>query len=155
MLLSFVFVLLGSVALSFVKIVPEQIKTANGKFKTTGVKYTIWHFGFAQGIVYLLPPILAVLLAIVLARSPERRRTWNWGLFALFLLAVMGGGKTIYAAAIASLGWGCWIARKAALDAVGGDARLLRQQSLERRRRRPTKGRKGAIDTKAKDVTDS
>ena len=129
---SFLTILLASVVLSFAKIVPEQIKK-NGKFVSTGKKFSIWHFGALQGLVYLLPPILVVGLSIVLARPGNRRRNWNMALLLLVVVAFMLGAIPIFIVSIACLAWGCWQARKAALDEVGGDPVALR--ALERERR--------------------
>ena len=129
---SFLTILLASVVLSFAKIVPEQIKK-NGKFVSTGKKFSIWHFGAMQGLVYLLPPILVVGLSIVLARPGNRRRNWNMALLLLVVVAFMLGAIPIFIVSIACLAWGCWQARKAALDEVGGDPAALR--ALERERR--------------------
>lgn len=131
-IMSFLTILLASVVLSLVKIVPEQIRK-NGKFVATGRKVTIWHFGTMQGLVYLLPPILVVGLSIVLARPGNRRRNWNMALLLLVFVAFMLGAIPIFIVSIASLAWGCWLARKAALAEVGGDPVALR--TLERERR--------------------
>lgn len=129
---SFLTILLASVVLSFAKIVPEQIKK-NGKFVATGKKFSIWHFGAMQGLVYLLPPILVVGLSIVLARPGNRRRNWNMALLLLVLVAFMLGAIPIFIVSIGCLAWGCWMARKAALAEVGGDPVALRELERERR----------------------
>lgn len=129
---SFLTILLASGVLSFAKIVPEQIKK-NGKFVSTGKKFSIWHFGAMQGLVYLLPPILVVGLSIVLARPGNRRRNWNMALLLLVVVAWMLQAIPIFLVSIACLAWGCWLARKAALAEVGGDPAALR--ALERERR--------------------
>ena len=155
-LLSFVMVLVASAVVSVSKLVPLT-KTVKGKQVVIG-HVTIWHSGLAAGLVYLLPPIIVVGLAIVLARPPERRRTWNWSLIAIVVLGVTNSGIVIYAVTIGCLAWGCWLARKAALAEVGGDPRALRAQSLERRRARvgasKRRGRGGVIDTTAYDEDD-
>lgn len=131
-LMSFLMVLVASVVVATTPVVPEQVKGADGKLQATGKVLSIWHFGLMRGLVYLVPPIMAVGVSILVARPPERRRSWNRGLFALILVTLLGGGIYIYAVAIACMAWGCWQARKAALDAVGGDVAALRAQMRTR-----------------------
>lgn len=132
MLLSFVFVLIATVVVSVAKVIPERI-VKNGKSVTTSNNLSVWQFGWKQGLAYVLPPVVVVILTILLARKPDRRRTWNFGLMALVMLVVLSGAVYLYIFAIGSLAWGCWQARKAALDEVGGDPKLLRERNRELR----------------------
>lgn len=131
-MLSFLTVLLASIVLNFVHIVPEIVETA-GKKVQTGRSFTIWHYGLGPGLYFLLPPIVILGLFILTARPWDRRRSWNFALAILVFITFVSQSISIYLIPIACLAWGCWQARKAALEEVGGDPRVLREVERERR----------------------
>ncbi len=130
-MLSFLTILLASIVLNFVHIVPEV--NSKGKAVKDGAKYTIWHSGLGPGLYFLLPPIVIVGLFILTARPSNRRRSWNMALLCLVFITFITGSISIYIVPVACLAWGCWQARKAALEEVGGDPRVLREVERERR----------------------
>ncbi|HET8929567.1 MAG TPA: hypothetical protein VFN21_02810 [Acidimicrobiales bacterium] len=132
-MISFGAVLLATIVLNFVHIVPEVVENAKGDRVQTGRTFTIWHFGFGPAMYYLLPPIVILGLFILTARPWDRRRSWNFALALLTLSTFLTGLISIYMIPIACLAWGCWQARKAALQDVGGDPRVLREVERERR----------------------
>ncbi len=130
---SFVALLLASVVVNFVHILPEVAVNAKGKQVRTGRMFTIWHYGVGPGLYLLLPPILLLGLFILTSRPSNRRRSWNIALMCLVFITYVSGSIVIYFLPILLLGVGCWFARKAALDEVGGDPRVLREVEKERR----------------------
>jgi hypothetical protein len=132
-MVSFATVLLASIVLNFVHVVPEVVENAKGHREQTGRTFTIWHFGVGPALYYLLPPIVILGLFILTARPWDRRRSWNFALALLTLSTFLTGLISIYVIPIACLAWGCWQARKAALEDVGGDPRVLREVERERR----------------------
>lgn len=132
-MIAFGAVLLATIVLNFVHIVPEVVENAKGDQVQTGRTFTIWHFGFGPAMYYLLPPIVILGLFIITARPWDRRRSWNFALALLTLSTFLTGLISIYMIPIACLAWGCWQARKAALEDVGGDPRVLREVERERR----------------------
>ncbi|MBS1848895.1 MAG: hypothetical protein JST73_11515 [Actinobacteria bacterium] len=133
MLISFATVLLASAVLNFVRVIPETKTGPKGKPVATGHLVSIWHFGVGPGLYILLPPILILGLFILSARPWDRRRSWNFALMLLVFTTYLSRTISIYVIPIACLAWGCWQARKAALDEVGGDPRVLREVERERR----------------------
>jgi len=132
-LLSFATVVLASIVLNFVHIIPEVVENAKGKKIQTGKYFTIWHFGLGPGLMFLAPPILILGLFIITARPWDRRRSWNFALALLTLSTFLTQSISIYIIPIGCLAWGCWKARKAALEDVGGDPQVLREVERERR----------------------
>lgn len=132
-MISFATLLIASIVLNFVHIVPEVVKNAKGKKVQTGTHFTIWHYGVGPGLYFLVPPILIMGLFIITARPWDRRRSWNIALACLVFITFITQSISIYVIPIAALAWGCWQARKAALDEVGGDPRVLREVERERR----------------------
>ncbi len=132
-LLSFATVVLASIVLNFVHIIPEVVENAKGKKVQTGEYFTIWHFGLGPGLMFLLPPILILGLFIITAKPWDRRRSWNFALALMALSTFLTQSISIYIIPIACLAWGCWKARKAALEEVGGDPQVLREVERERR----------------------
>lgn len=131
-MLSFATVLIASIVVNFVHIVPEIVETG-GKKVQTGKYFTIWHYGIGPGLYFLLPPIVILGLFIFTARPWDRRRSWNFALALLVFITFVSQSISIFMVPIALLGWGCWQARKAALEEVGGDPRVLREVERERR----------------------
>lgn len=132
-MVSFATLLIASIVLNFVHIVPEVVENAKGKKVQTGTHFTIWHYGVGPGLYFLVPPILIMGLFIITARPWDRRRSWNIALACLVFITFITQSISIYVIPIAALAWGCWQARKAALDEVGGDPRVLREVERERR----------------------
>lgn len=76
---------------------------------------------------------MIVGLFVFTARPWDRRRSWNFALALLAFSTFLTGLITIYMVPLGLLAWGCWQARKAALEEVDGDPRLLREVERERR----------------------
>lgn len=131
-MMSFAMVLMASVIINFVHIVPEIVEI-DGKKEQTGQYFTIWHYGIGPGLYFLLPPIIILGLFILTARPWDRRRSWNMALGCLVFITFITQSISIFIVPIGALAWGCWQARKAALEEVGGDPRVLREVERERR----------------------
>lgn len=126
---AFVLTLLASISACFMDVVAfTEINPETGKQEVTK-SVTALHWGIGRGLAIVGPAPVAVGLAILLARPPNRRRTWYFGAAALFLVTMTSG--FLYLAALGVMIWGCWQARKAALDEVGGDPKALRERDRE------------------------
>jgi hypothetical protein len=93
---------------------------------------------------------LVIGFTLLLSRPPNHRRTWYFGLAALFLLIVLAGGSPLYLPAIGIYGFGCWQARKAALLEAGGDPKVLKEQDRAAR----SAGRRRTAATDVDEVDD-
>lgn len=131
-MMSFAMVVMASIIINFVHIVPEIVEI-DGKKEQTGEYFTIWHYGIGPGLYFLLPPVVVLGLFILTARPWDRRRSWNFALGCLVFITFITQSISIFIVPIGALAWGCWQARKAALEEVGGDPRVLREVERERR----------------------
>ena len=102
---------------------------------------TAFQHGLARGFAMVLPIPLVIGFTLLLSKPPAHRRTWYFGLVAIFLLVFLAGGSQLYLPAVACFGVGCWQARKAALLEAGGDPKVMKEQ--ERALRSAGRGRKG------------
>lgn len=151
-LFAFVLTLIASIAACFMNVVAfTETNVATGKQEVTK-SVTALHWGIGRGLAIVGPAPVAVGLAILLARPPNRRRTWYFGAAALFLVTMTSG--FLYLAAFGVMAWGCWQARGAALAEVGGDSKALRQRDREALRRQGRRRRGEDEDVIEPDLVD-
>jgi hypothetical protein len=163
---SFIAAVVASLTMSFAKVMTDvNSKTGKALQVRDPVTHklhnappvTAFQHGAAQGLATVLPVPLVIGFTLLLSRPPNHRRTWYFGLAALFLLIVLAGGSPLYLPAIGIYGFGCWQARKAALLEAGGDPKVLKEQdraarSAGRRRTAATDAAVDELDTEEVDT---
>ena len=170
---SFIAAVVASLTMTFAKVVSDvnsktgkilQIRDPHTHKLHNAPPVTAFQHGLARGFATVLPIPLVIGFTLLLSKPPAHRRTWYFGLVALFLLVFLAGGSQLYLPAVAFFGVGCWQARKAGAARGRGrpeghegagarqPGRRSRPQGRRRRRQRrrlgplaphPTPGRPG------------
>jgi len=148
---SFIASVVASLTMVFAKVVTDvdtktgkvlQIRDPHTHKLHNAPPVTAFQHGLARGFATVLPIPLVIGFTLLLSKPPAHRRTWYFGLVAIFLLVFLAGGSQLYLPAVACFGVGCWQARKAALLEAGGDPKVMKEQ--ERALRASGRNRKGA-----------